>query len=563
MAVEASNFIESFVLEDLASGRYDHVHTRFPPEPNGYPHIGHMKAVCIDFGVAEKFGGVCNLRFDDTNPEKEDPEFVEVIQQDLRWLGFEWKGGLFFGSDYSERIYQIAERFIEKGLAYVDELTPEQMREYRGTLTTPGKNSPYRDRSVEENLDLFRRMRAGEFPDGAKVLRAKIDMASPNMNMRDPALYRIKHMPHYRTGDRWCIYPMYDFAHPLQDALEGITHSLCSMEFEAHRPLYDWVVRNADFPQPPRQIEFARINITGTVLSKRYLRRLVESGFMSGWDDPRMPTIRGMRRRGFTPEAIRDFIQRAGVAKANSVVDYALLEHCVREDLDGKTPRIMAVLEPLKVTLANVPEGEKRSLTAENHPKVPEMGSRTLTFGRRLFVERSDFMEEPVKGFFRLAPGKEVRLKNACIIRCDEVVKDEAGNVTELICTADLESFSGMEGAARKVKGTLHWVEADSAIPAQVRLYDRLLLDEEPDDGDEEEAYGRDKGADILNRVNPDSLRVLDTCYVEGSLPPVEPEWRCQFVRNGYFCLDRDSTPGRLVFNRTVSLKDSWAKVKK
>ena len=565
MLPEASNFIENFIVEDLEKGRYDHVHTRFPPEPNGYMHIGHLKAVCIDFGTAEKFGGLCNLRFDDTNPEKEDPEFVQVIQEDIRWMGYDWHG-LYFGSDYSDKIYQFAEEVIMKGLAYVDDLTPEETRAYRGTLTQPGKNSPWRDRSPEENLRRIREMRDGKYADGEKTLRAKIDMASPNINMRDPVIYRIKHVPHYRTGDKWCIYPMYDFAHPIQDALEGITHSLCSLEYEAHRPLYDWVLQAVGFECPPRQIEFARLNITGTVLSKRYLRRLVESGFMAGWDDPRMPTIRGMRRRGFTPAAIRDFVARVGVAKANSVVDYGLLEACVREDLDTNADRVMAVLNPLKVTIQNIPEGEIRYVDAANHPKYPERGSRKVPFGRHIYIEQEDFMLEPVKKFFRMKPDGDVRLMHACIVHCDEVIQDENGNVTELIVTADLDSFAGMEGASRKVKGTLHWVEATTAKKAEVRLYDRLILDEQADSGEEEEeeqGFGREKGVDILSRVNHDSKIVMENALVEGSLPEVEAEWHCQFVRNGYFTLDKDTTGDKLVFNRTVALKDSWAKAEK
>jgi len=543
------------------------VHTRFPPEPNGYLHIGHCKALVADFGTADKFNGLCNLRFDDTNPAKEETEYVDGIMEDIHWLGFEWMGGLFFASDYYEKCYEIAEDWIIRELAYVDELTQEQMREYRGTLTAPGKNSPWRDRPVEENLDLFRRMRAGEFPEGRYVLRAKINMASPNINMRDPAMYRILYKEHHRTGKTWCIYPMYDYSHPIGDALEGVTHSLCSLEYEDHRPLYDWVVEKSAhmLPSKPRQIEFARLNITRTIMSKRYLRRLVEEGYVAGWDDPRMPTLCAMRRRGYTPAAIRDFIDRVGVNKANSVVDFAFLEHCVREDLGDKSLRVMAVLNPLKLTLTNWPEGRTESLDMENHPDHPEMGTRKVTFGKELYIEQEDFMEEPVKKFFRLFPGGEVRLKGAYIIRCEECVKDDAGSVIELRCTVDLDSHSGSEGAARKVKGTLHWVNAADAVPVEARLYDPLLADENDQEEDEDDET-LDKAApdkkDFISRLNKNSL-VVARGFGEPALRTAEAGASFQFLRMGYFCKDPDSINELPVFNRAVTLKDSWAKVNK
>ena len=561
-----SNFIWDAIDQDLAVGRYQRVHTRFPPEPNGYLHIGHCKALVADFGTADKYGGLCNLRFDDTNPAKEETEYVEGIMEDIHWLGFDWTGGLYFASDYYEKCYEIAEDWIRRDLAYVDELTQEQMREYRGTLTSPGKNSPWRDRPAEESLDLFRRMRAGEFPEGRYVLRAKINMASPNINMRDPAMYRILYKEHHRTGKTWCIYPMYDYAHPIGDALEGVTHSLCSLEYEDHRPLYDWVVEKSAhmLPSKPRQIEFARLNITRTIMSKRYLRRLVEEGFVSGWDDPRMPTLCAMRRRGYTPAAIRDFIDRVGVNKANSVVDFAFLEHCVREDLGNKAPRVMAVLNPLKVVLSNWPEGRTDSIEMENHPDHPELGTRQVAFGRELYIEREDFMEEPVKKFFRLFPGGEVRLKGAYIIRCDACVKDEAGNVIELRCTVDMDSRSGSEGASRKVKGTLHWVNAADAVPVEARLYEPLLADE--NDQEDEDDETQDKAApakkDFISRLNKNSL-VIARGFGEPALLSAESGATFQFLRMGYFCKDPDSTGELPVFNRTVTLKDSWAKVNK
>lgn len=558
-----SNFIEEFVAQDIADGKViGQVQTRFPPEPNGYLHIGHVKALYIDFSIAEKFGGKCNLRFDDTNPAKEDVEYVDAIQDDIRWMGFQWDK-LVYGSSYFDKTYEIAVEFIKKGLAYVDELTPEQMKEYRGTLTEPGRNSPYRDRPVEESLDLFERMKNGEFPDGSLTLRAKIDMSSPNICMRDPTIYRVLHKRHHQTGDKWCIYPMYDFAHPIQDCLEGVTHSLCSLEYEIHRPLYDWVRDNCGLPARPRQIEFARLNMTHTKLSKRYLRRLVEEHFVSGWDDPRMPTLVGMRRRGYTPASIHDFLRRAGIAKADSVVDIGLLEHCIREDLNDKAPRAMAVLNPLRVTLTNWEEGKIIRLRTENHPNHPEMGEREVAFGKHLLIEREDFMEDAPKKFFRLAPGREVRLKAAYIIRCDEVVKDEAGNVVELLCSVDLTSLSGGEGANRKVKGTLHWVEESTAKPIEVRLYDYMLKEdgdepEEAADLEEGEESEAPKEKDFTDSFNWDSIRVLDRAVLEGDLAGAKAGDHFQFLRQGYFVVDKDSTQDRLVFNRTVELKGSY-----
>ena len=558
-----SNFIEEFVAQDIADGKViGQVQTRFPPEPNGYLHIGHVKALYIDFSIAEKFGGKCNLRFDDTNPAKEDVEYVDAIQDDIRWMGFQWDK-LVYGSSYFDKTYEIAVEFIKKGLAYVDELTPEQMKEYRGTLTEPGRNSPYRDRPVEESLDLFERMKNGEFPDGSLTLRAKIDMSSPNICMRDPTIYRVLHKRHHQTGDKWCIYPMYDFAHPIQDCLEGVTHSLCSLEYEIHRPLYDWVRDNCGLPARPRQIEFARLKMTHTMLSKRYLRQLVEEHFVSGWDDPRMPTLVGMRRRGYTPASIHDFLRRAGIAKADSVVDIGLLEHCIREDLNDKAPRAMAVLNPLRVTLTNWEEGKIIRLKTENHPNHPEMGEREVAFGKHLLIEREDFMEDAPKKFFRLAPGREVRLKAAYIIRCDEVVKDEAGNVAELLCSVDLTSLSGGEGANRKVKGTLHWVEESTAKPIEVRLYDYMLKEdgdepEEAADLEEGEESEAPKEKDFTDSFNWDSIRVLDRAVLEGDLAGAKAGDHFQFLRQGYFVVDKDSTQDRLVFNRTVELKGSY-----
>jgi len=545
------NFIEEFIEEDMRT-KEPRVQTRFPPEPNGYLHIGHAKAFAIDFGMAEKYGGICNLRYDDTNPSKEDVEYVDAIQEDILWLGFQWNE-ILFGSSYFDQCYDLAVKLIQKGVAYVDELSKDEMRAYRGTLTQPGKNSPYRNRPVEENLDLFARMRAGEFEDGTKTLRAKIDMSSPNINMRDPALYRIKHVRHHQTGDKWCIYPMYDYAHPIQDAIEGVTHSLCSLEYEAHRPLYNWVVDQCEFAHKPRQIEFARLNMTDTIMSKRYLRRLVEEGYVSGWDDPRMPTLCGMRRRGYTAPAIRDFLERVGVAKADSVVDAAMLEHCVREDLNETAARRMAVLDPVFVEIENWEEGRVEEIELENHPNHPEMGARKVKLGKRVYIERSDFAEVPPKKFFRLKPEGEVRLKSAYIVKCERWEKDEAGNVVKIFCTYDPESHSGAE--ARKVKGTLHWVNADDAVEAEFRLYDTLMKSESAEQEEEEEEIAVEK--DFVDKLNPDSLVTLKG-VVEPALQGAAPGERYQFLRQGYFCADLDSTPDRPVFNRTVGLKDSY-----
>ena len=548
---EIKNFIEAFVEEDIGpGGQYEgmQVHTRFPPEPNGYLHIGHCKALCIDFGTAEKFGGICNLRMDDTNPTKEDTEYVEAIKEDIRWLGFTWDDRFYYASQYFDKMYECAEDLIRKGLAYVCELTPEQMREYRGDLTTPAR-SPYRDRPIEESLDLFRRMKAGEFPNGAMTLRAKIDLASGNFNMRDPAIYRINHMPHHATGDKWCIYPMYDFAHPIEDAMEHITHSLCSLEFEAHRPLYNWVVEHCDLPSKPRQIEFARLGINYTVMSKRKLRKLVEDGRVAGWDDPRMPTLCGLRRRGYTPHSIRSFCERIGVAKAASTVEYAFLEHCLREDLNDSATRTMAVLHPLRLTVMNYPEGQTEIFEVENHPNHPEMGKREIPFSRDLWIEQDDFMEEKVGKFFRLFPGNEVRLKGAYVVKCTGCVKDADGNVTEVLCEYDPASRGGDPADGRKVKSTIHWVEANEAVDAEVRLYSNLFTDPDPDAADK----------DFLECLNPDSLEILTGCKIERSLAAAKAPESYQFMRLGYFCPDsKDSTPEHPVFNRSVSLKDSY-----
>ena len=548
---EIKNFIEAFVEEDIGpGGQYEgmQVHTRFPPEPNGYLHIGHCKALCIDFGTAEKFGGICNLRMDDTNPTKEDTEYVEAIKEDIRWLGFTWDDRFYYASQYFDKMYECAEDLIRKGLAYVCELTPEQMREYRGNLTTPAR-SPYRDRPIEESLDLFRRMKAGEFPNGAMTLRAKIDLASGNFNMRDPAIYRINHMPHHATGDKWCIYPMYDFAHPIEDAMEHITHSLCSLEFEAHRPLYNWVVEHCDLPSKPRQIEFARLGINYTVMSKRKLRKLVEDGRVAGWDDPRMPTLCGLRRRGYTPHSIRSFCERIGVAKAASTVEYAFLEHCLREDLNDSATRTMAVLHPLRLTVTNYPEGQTEIFEVENHPNHPEMGKREIPFSRDLWIEQDDFMEEKVGKFFRLFPGNEVRLKGAYVVKCTGCVKDADGNVTEVLCEYDPASRGGDPADGRKVKSTIHWVEANEAVDAEVRLYSNLFTDPDPDAADK----------DFLECLNPDSLEILTGCKIERSLAAAKAPESYQFMRLGYFCPDsKDSTPEHPVFNRSVSLKDSY-----
>ena len=538
------NFIEEFIQQDIHEKGLSHIQTRFPPEPNGYLHIGHAKALFIDFSMAEKFGGSCNLRFDDTNPTKEDEEFVDAIQEDIRWMGFHWDH-VFFGSDYFDTCYELAVKLIKKGVAYVCDLSKDEMREYRGTLTEPGRNSPWRDRSVEENLDLFERMKNGEFPDGSRTLRAKIDMASPNMNMRDPAMYRIIHMRHHHTGDKWCIYPMYDFAHPIQDAIEGVTHSLCSLEYEDHRPLYDWVVEQCEFEHKPRQIEFARLNLTNTMMSKRYLRRLVEEGHVAGWDDPRMPTLCGLRRRGYTAESIRDFLTRVGVAKADSVVETAMLEHCVREDLNAHAHRMIAVLDPIRLVVENWPEGKTEAVAMENLPSDPAAGSRTLTFSRELYIQREDFSYDPPKKYFRLKPDGEVRLKGAYIVKCTRYETDQAGNVTTVYCTYDPESHSG-EGQ-RKVKGTLHWLSKEEAVPAEFRLYEDLLLPETPENAQ----------LDFTQRLNPDSM-VKKQGFVEPALAACAPGCRYQFMRVGYFCSDLDHTPAAPVFNRIVGLKDSF-----
>ncbi|MBI2563323.1 MAG: glutamine--tRNA ligase/YqeY domain fusion protein [candidate division NC10 bacterium] len=548
------DFIRAAVLDDLKAGRYPRVHTRFPPEPNGYLHIGHAKAICIDFGIAAEFGGRCNLRFDDTNPVKEEVEYVESIQQDIRWLGFDWEDRLYYASDYFEQLYEYAVRLIRKGKAYVCDLSADEIRRYRGTLTEPGKESPYRNRTLAENLELFARMRAGEFPEGSRTLRAKIDMAAGNINLRDPVMYRIIHAPHHRTGGTWCIYPMYDFAHGQSDSLEGITHSLCSLEYEDHRPLYNWYLDQLEIYHP-RQIEFARLNLSYTVLSKRKLLRLVREGHVKDWDDPRMPTLSGLRRRGYTPEAIRDFCERIGVAKKDSLVDIALLEHCLREDLNRRAPRVMGVLKPLRVVIENYPEGQVEELAAVNNPEDPGAGTRRVPFSRVLYIEQDDFRENPPPKYYRLSPGREVRLRYAYFLQCVDVVKDGQGNVVELRCTYDPTTRGGDAPDGRKVKATIHWVSAAHAVPAEVRLYDRLFVKEDPDEGDE--------GQDFLANVNPDSLEVLAGCRGEPSLAGARPGSIYQFERQGYFCVDPDSANGTLVFNRAVSLKDEWARIEK
>lgn len=544
----SSNFIHDFIDEDLASGVKSRVQTRFPPEPNGYLHIGHAKALCIDFSTAEKYNGICNLRFDDTNPSREDVEYIDAIKEDIKWLGFHWDN-VFFASSYFDFVYDCAIKLIKDGKAYVDDLSADEIREYRGTLTEPGRESPYRNRSVEENLDLFKRMTDGEFGNGEKVLRAKIDMSSPNLNMRDPVIYRISHVSHHQTGDKWCVYPMYDFAHPLSDAKEGVTFSLCSLEFENHRPLYNWVVDQIGFDEPPRQIEFARLNINYCVTSKRKLLELVNKGIVSGWDDPRMITLCGMRRRGYSAAAVRDFIDRVGVSKADSTVDYGLLEACVRDDLNAKAPRAMAVLRPLKVVIDNYPEGQSEDFEVELHPEHPEFGTRKVTFSRELYVEQDDFMAEPVKKYFRLFPGNEVRFKSAYFIKCNSYDTDENGNVTCLHCTYDPESRGGNSPDGRKVKGTIHWVNANDCKQCEVRLYDRLFSAEEPG-----------KNGDYFDDLNPDSLEVIENCLLEGGFENAKPGDTFQFMRNGYFCVDKDSAEDKLVFNRTVALNSSWGK---
>lgn len=549
---ENTNFIKEAIEEDLKSGRFTTVHTRFPPEPNGYLHIGHAKAICIDFGMAQAFGGKTNLRYDDTNPVKEDTEYVDAIKEDIRWLGFDWEDREYYASDYFEQLYQWAEQLILQGDAYVDDLSPEEIRQYRGTLTEPGKNSPYRDRTVDENLDLFRRMRNGEFPDGARVLRAKIDMSSGNINMRDPVMYRILHASHHRTGDKWCIYPMYDFAHGQSDSIEGITHSLCDLAYEAHRPLYDWFVEKLGIFHP-RQLEFSRLNITYTILSKRFLKMMVDNKLVNGWDDPRMPTLCGMRRRGFTSDAIRDFIDKVGVAKNESVVDISLLEHCVRDNLNVSAKRVMAVLNPLKLVIDNYPEDQVEQLEAINNPEDESAGKRSVPFSNVLYIEKEDFMENPPKKYFRLSPGNEVRLRYGYYVKCSHVVKDENGEILEVHCTYDPETRGGYSPDGRKVKGTIHWVSAQHALDAEIRLYDRLFNTPDPDNTEE--------GKTFLDNLNPDSLTILARCKIEPSLKNSYPGDRFQFERQGYFCTDLDSTQDSLVFNRTVSLKDSWAKI--
>ena len=551
----ASNFIQNIIDDDLKQEQYSEgIVTRFPPEPNGYLHIGHAKSICLNFGLAQKYNGKCNLRFDDTNPIKEDVEYVDSIQADVKWLGFDWEDRKYYASDYFEKIYELTLKLIKAGKAYVCDLTPEEIRQYRGTLVEAGKESPYRNRSVEENLALFQKMKNGELADGSKVLRAKIDMSSPNMNLRDPIIYRIAHVEHHNTGTQWCIYPMYDYAHPISDAIEGITHSICTLEFEDHRPLYDWTLEALEFELPrPKQIEFARLNMTNMIMSKRKLRALVEGGYVSGWDDPRMPTISGLRRRGYTPEAIRDFCERIGVAKSNSTVDIAMLEHCIREDLNLRANRAMAVLRPLKIVIEHYPEEKVEYLQATVAPDAnPVNGYRNIPFGREIYIEQEDFMEEAPKKFFRLKPGGEVRLKHAYIIKCEDVIKDDSGNVIELRCSYDPDTKSGGANSGRKVKGTLHWVSAKHAIKAEVRLYDYLLLAEKADEAD-----------DFISSLNPNSLEILNDCMVEPSLAWTAPGNRYQFLRQGYFCVDKESTMEKLIFNQVVGLRDSWAKINK
>ena len=556
-SLRPSDFIRDIITEDLKKGKNDgRVHTRFPPEPNGYLHIGHAKSICLNFGIAKDFNGLCNLRFDDTNPTKEEIEYVESIKEDVRWLGFDWDDRMYYASDYFEKMYEYAVELIRIGKAYVCDLSADEIRDSRGTLTSPGKESPYRNRPAAENMDLFERMRAGEFPDGSRTLRAKIDMTSGNMNMRDPVMYRILHTDHHRTGNRWCIYPMYDFAHCLSDSIEGITHSICTLEFEDHRPLYDWYLDELKVTCHPQQIEFARLNLSYTIMSKRKLLQLVEGGFVNGWDDPRMPTISGMRRRGYTPASIRNFCDRIGIAKRDSVVDMALLEYCVREDLNKSAPRVMAVLRPLKVIIVNYPEGGSEELDAVNNPEDPGAGTRKVPFSRELYIERDDFQEDPPRQFFRLAPGREVRLRYAYYITCVKVIKDEnTGEVTELQCTYDPATKGGDAPDGRKVKATLHWVSAAHSIISEVRLYDTLLLKEDAEDVEE--------GRDFRSCINPNSLETLTSCRLEPGLSNVLPGERYQFERMGYFCVDPDSSDARKVFNRTVTLKDTWAKVKK
>ena len=550
------NFVKQIILDDLETNKYDgRVHTRFPPEPNGYLHIGHAKSICLNFGLAEEFSGLCNLRFDDTNPSKEEIEYIESIIEDIRWLGFDWEDRLYYASDYFEKMYENAVQLIKKGMAYVCDLSADEIRDYRGTLTEPGKESPYRNRSVEENLDLFECMRAGEFPDGSRTLRAKIDMAAPNLNMRDPVMYRILHAAHHRTGDNWCIYPTYDWAHGLEDSIEGITHSICTLEFEAHRPLYDWFLDELE-AYHPQQIEFARLFLNYTLMSKRKLLRLVHDGHVSGWDDPRMPTISGLRRRGYSTQSIRDFCERIGVAKANSIVDIALLEHCLRLDLNKRAPRVMAVLRPLKLVIDNYPDDQVEQLEAVNNPEDSTMGIRKVPFSKVLYIEKDDFREDPPKKFFRLAPGREVRLRYGYYIKCIDVVKDEkTGEIKELHCTYDPETRGGWAPDERKVKATLHWVSAAHAIQAEVRLYDHLFTKEDPEEVN--------AGEDFTANLNPNSLEVLTSCQLEPSLANAKPGDNYQFERLGYFCVDPDSSDDKLVFNRTATLRDTWAKIEK
>jgi glutaminyl-tRNA synthetase len=554
--ISTTHFIRQIIQEDLKTNKYEgRVHTRFPPEPNGYLHIGHAKSICLNFGLAEEFGGLYNLRFDDTNPSKEETEYVRSIIKDIRWLGFDWEDRLYYASDYFEQMYEFAVQLIKKGKAYVCDLSADEIREYRGTLTQPGKESPYRNRSIEENLDLFERMRAGKFPDGSRTVRAKIDMASSNLNLRDPVMYRILHATHHRTDDKWCIYPTYDWAHGLEDSIEGITHSICTLEFEDHRPLYDWFLIELGVYRP-QQIEFARLNLNYTIMSKRKLLRLVQEGHVAGWDDPRMPTISGLRRLGYTPEAIRDFCDRIGVAKANSIVDITLLEHCLREDLNKRAPRVLAVLRPLKVVIDNYPDHQVEELDAVNNPEDPNMGNRKVPFSKVLYIEQDDFREDPPKKFFRLAPGREVRLRYGYYIKCVDVKKDEnTGEITELHCSYDPETRGGWSPDGRKVKATLHWVSAAHAVQAEVRLYDHLFVKQDPDEVNE--------GEDFTANLNSNSLEVLTTCQLEQSLANAKPGERYQFERLGYFCVDPDSSDHALVFNRTATLRDSWAKIEK
>jgi len=552
---QATNFIRNIIDEHNETGRFEkRVHTRFPPEPNGYLHIGHAKSICLNFGLAADYNGKCNLRFDDTNPVKEEQEYIDSISEDVRWLGFDWEDRIYFASDYFGQMYEYAVDLIKKGKAYVEDLSAEEIREYRGTLKQPGKESPYRNRTVDENLQLFEDMRLGKFPDGSKVLRAKIDMYSPNLNMRDPVMYRILHAEHPRTGDKWCIYPMYDWAHGLEDSIERITHSVCTLEFEDHRPLYDWFLQELGAYQP-QQIEFARLNLNYTVMSKRRLLRLVQEGHVNGWDDPRMPTISGLRRRGYSPEAIREFSDRIGVAKANSTVDFALLDHTLREDLNKRALRMMAVLNPLKVVITNYPEDQVEEMDADNNPEDESAGKRKVPFSKEIFVEREDFKEEANKKWFRLTPGKEVRLKHGYYITCNEAIKDASGEITELHCTYDPGSRGGWTDDGRRVKGTLHWISAAHAIPAEVRLYEHLFLKENP--------YEVEEGGDFVDNINPDSLKVLTNCLVEPSLKDAQAGQYLQFLRQGYFCVDKDFTAESPVFNRTVTLRDSWAKIEK